>query len=337
MYIVGEESYCATNWYARILSPMKALARKKRVALTETADASAVEAGETCAFVIGGSVRWITEAVLTLQAHGVHPVVLSELPDGMPLGKCSRVRTDYYRFVLRLSGKGDTAFYGMNPRSMSDRARRDAFLAAIPAGEVFENDGSLEKCFAAFARRHAEAPFARVICANELAAASLVRHLKRTGGEMPTVAVHAAAELLSYFPEIRTSQVSPTSLCQAAFAIADTVRQNPDFLGMEITVEDADGVGDALPTLPVAAPAPDGFWEDREMNEWMRIEQLLAACDETDLTILRLLREERRDIGEEAYLSDNGVKYRIKKMKRICAVESKRDVVALLENYGIEV
>ena len=154
---------------------------------------------------------------------------------------------------------------------------------------------------------------------------------------MPTVAVHAAAEFLSYFPEIRTSHVSPTSLCRAAFAVADTVRQNPDFLGMEITVEDADGGEVALPTLPVIAPDPDGFWEDREMNEWMRIEQLLAACDETDLTILRLLREERRDIAEEAYLSDNGVKYRIKKMKRICAVESKRDVIALLEKYGIEV
>ena len=40
----------------------------------------------------------------------------------------------------------------------------------------------------------------------------------------------------------------------------------------------------------------------------------LSSLDETDLKILSLLSRDCRDIAEEAYLSDNGVKYRLKKM-----------------------
>lgn len=341
MYIVGEPSYRSTNWYLQILSPLKALARRKRTVLVEVESASDADVEETCAFVLGGSARWIIGTVGELQARGIHPVVLSELPDGILCGRCSRVRTDYHRFMSRLAleGLGPTAFYGMNPASMSDRARRDAFLSCFPSGEVFENVGSLARCFSSFAQRHAHSPFASVICANDLAAVSLLCHLRESGARAPTLTVHASGQILSYFPEIRRAHVDPATLSGAAFAIADTVRQCPDFLGMEITVDDAQGVigGGEVPTLARCDAEEDCLWEDGELEELMRIERLLSECDETDLTILRLLRARNADIGEQAYLSDNGVKYRIKKMKRICHVESKSEIPVLLEKYGIEI
>ena len=39
----------------------------------------------------------------------------------------------------------------------------------------------------------------------------------------------------------------------------------------------------------------------------------------------------------EVYLSDNGVKYRIKKMKRICAIEKKAEIAEMLEKCGIKI
>ena len=79
----------------------------------------------------------------------------------------------------------------------------------------------------------------------------------------------------------------------------------------------------------------DSFYGDEELAELMRIEQLLSECDETDVKILHLLAANSADIGESTYLSDNGVKYRIKKMKRICCVASKSEIPQLLEKYGV--
>ncbi len=341
MYIVGEPSYRTSNWYLRILTPLKALSRKKRTVLREADGAQAVETDAGCAFVLGGSAHWITETVRALQMRGVHPIVLSELPDGTLTGRYSRVRTDYRRFVSRLAegSEAATAFYGSNPASLSDRARTSAFLSCFPSGEVFENNGSLSHCFEEFYERHAASPFVRVICANDFAAVSLLWHLRACDALLPTITVHASGEILSFFPEIRAVRVNPASLASAAFAIVDCIRQNPDFIGMEITVEDTeDARGAHVLPLAAASVSPENpFWGDAEMQELMRIEHLLSECDETDRTILRLLRERRRDIGEEAYLSDNGVKYRIKKMKRICAVESKSEIPVLLEKYGIQI
>lgn len=337
MYIVGEPSYRTTNWYLRILAPLKALARKKRTVLLEAERAESVETGETCALVLGGSVRWMRETVDALQARGVHPIVLSEHPTGSLRGRYSCVRTDYRRFVSRFAqDTGGIAFYGDNPASVSDRARRSAFLSAIPSGEVFENNGSLALCFEAFSARHREHPFSAVICANDFAAVSLLLHLRESGAPIPTLTVHADGQLLSHFPEIRAVSADPASLAAAAFTVADCIRQNPDFIGMEITVDDTEGEKGICEGRMAENEAEDVFWEDVEMRELMRIERLLSECDETDLTILRLLREHRQDIGAEAYLSDNGVKYRIKKMKRICEVESKAQIPLLLEKYGIE-
>lgn len=350
MYVISEPGYSATNWCRRIVSHLKDRARKKRVSLSFSEDPQPA-CDESCAFVLGGSALWIEETVAALQQSGCHPILLSELPDGGLVGRYSCVKTDYRRYLsliaAQLAERGGerAAFYGRNRASLADAARTDAFLATFPGGEIFENSGSLTACFSRFLEAHRDCPFHAVVCANDLAAVSLLYHLKEEGIDSARllITVHTGTALLSHFPDVRAVAVDHASLAAAAFEIADCVTAHPDFIGMRITV-DYSTVGEGegflhlpLPTVrPADAPrAPDLFYEDAELDELLRIEQLLSSCDDTDLEILRLVSANRGDIGETTFLSDNGVKYRIKKMKRICNVPSRSDIPRLLLKYGI--
>lgn len=346
MYILSDADYSRTSWYKRILSPMKAEARRKRIQLSEATHVTDLPAGESCAFVLGGGEGWILDTVRALHARGCHPVLLSEIDTARLSGRFSRVRCDYESIAFRLTkGRGRCALYGINPTSAADTARRRAFGAVHPTGAVFENNASLSQCFEAFWKAHTKDPFDCVLCANDLAAVSLYTHLgERKASAPPRIAVSASGALLSFFPAIQTVRVDPASLSRAAFEIADCIKAHPDFMGITVSVgafEECEGSApaeEALPTASVgeAEPNADPFYADPEMRELLHIERLLSSLDETDLKILSLLSRDCRDIGEEAYLSDNGVKYRLKKMKQLCGVASKREIPVLLGKYHIQ-
>lgn len=349
MYVISEPDYATTNWYQNSISALKNQARKKRVQLFFVSDVAETR-GEACAFVLGASVAWIVQTVAKLQETECHPILLNELPDYPFLGRYSCVKTDYNRFMSALaarfeeSGRMRTAFYGMNPASFSDISRKNAFEACFSGGAIFENNGSLGACFEQFYRMHRERAFDSVICANDFAAVSLLTHLRACDEDSTAldIAVHSNAQILTRFPKIQSVSVDYSSVASAAFQIADCIAANPSFAGMRITVDPQDAHrGDSFPEsrmlFDMAEGAPsDPLYLDGELNELMRIEKLLSACDETDLQILRLLKESGEAIGESTFLSDNGVKYRIKKMKKVCGVDSKSEIPKLLEKYGVE-
>ncbi len=345
--MVSEPNYATTNWYRSCVDALKNQAHKKRVQLT-FADSLDEVAGEKNVFVPGASVAWLGQTVAALQSMGAHPILLNELPDYPFLGKYSCVKTDYNRFMDMLSahfwrhGRQRTAFYGMNPASFSDISRKNAFENCFSDGAVFENHGSLKDCFERFYSTHLKAPFDAVICANDFAAVSLFNHLRlcEVSADGICIAVHSNAQLIMRFPQILSVTVDHSSVAAAAFEIADCLSANPTFAGMRVTVDPrADLDGARAPVhVGVHADAPaDPIYTDGELSELMRIEHLLSACDETDLHILRHLAENCNAIGESAFLSDNGVKYRIKKMKKLCAVSSKSEIPVLLAKYGVEV
>lgn len=340
MYVLAESDYRSTHWYERILTPLKAEARRKRIALFECESIDLLPAEESSVFLLGGSERWIYETVRSLQARSCHPILLNEVDDGCVSGRLSRVRSDYGSLAARLCrGGARCAFYGVNPASASDLSRRAAFLCVNPMGEVFENRGSLADCFERFFERHRSLPFDTVLCTNDFAAASLLCHLReRQDVGSVSVVTQASGALLSYFPTVRTARLSPDAVAAAAFEIFDCQRAHPDFLGVQVSLELSlpeegtlyERIGDAREDFP-----SEQFYRDPEMSELLRLERLLSSLDETDRKILTLIERDACDIGEEAFLSDNGVKYRIKKMKRLCGVESKREIPPLLEKYGI--
>ena len=87
---------------------------------------------------------------------------------------------------------------------------------------------------------------------------------------------------------------------------------------------------------PLLLPAhEDTFYDDTELSEMMRVEILLVHCDDTDRKILQLLCEGQSvpDICGQCYLTENAVKYRIKKLQQYSGTQTRRELIALLLNH----
>ena len=342
MLVISEPSYAQTDWHKNTFSHLKVQARKKRVPLA-VATCAEEAAGEGFAFVLGGSAAWISQTVAALQSSGCHPIVLTELPEGGIFGRYSCVKTDYARYLHLLYNRFTrenyrrVAFYGVNHASLSDLARKELFLDRFPMGEIFSNDGSLALCYEHFAKSHEQDPFDAVVCANDLAAVSLLHHMGERAQEIGCITVNAATPILSYFPSVFAVGVDHAALAVAAFEIAACIEANPGFIGMRVTVDYCTTEEKETTFVPTrqSISTANRIYADGELDELLRIGRLLSECDETDRKILRLIAQNTWEIGEETYLSDNGVKYRVKKMKRICDVPSKSDIPRLLGKYGI--
>ena len=78
---------------------------------------------------------------------------------------------------------------------------------------------------------------------------------------------------------------------------------------------------------PTAEPQlPENqFFRDPEIAGLARLETLFNQCDETDFALLQLLPQELSysAMAQQCFISETAAKYRVKKMQKLCCVESR--------------
>ncbi|MBQ8407555.1 MAG: hypothetical protein IJY39_01685 [Clostridia bacterium] len=357
MYVLIEAPFSTTVWCRRILSGLKAEARKKRVNLNISFELPAsVTSGEDRQLVIiGANEKWMRRTVGSARAMGIHPIVLGQIPQSTLGDGVSTVSADtqssMYAILshLRDRGRGRTALFAVNPNSLSDICRKDAFLSSGGKEEdTFSNEGSLDTCFDAFYRKHLAHRYQSVVCTNDFAAISLIRHLKRANEDVNSLhIVSYSSTLISgcFSPTITTVMMNFESFGQLAFMIADCLSKSEVISGIHMRTDWKmihRETSDTLSSPDLShfliserSGESDGFYTDPELREMMQVENLLSECDTTDLSILRMLLDGKKqaEIEEACFLTETAVKYRIRKMKDICGCTSRAELCRFLSEY----
>ncbi len=355
MLVLTEPIFRTNNWYLRTVSSLKAEARKKRINLTFSTELSSLSTsseGKAVIFV-GAGEHWMRRAVVEAKKQGKHPVVLANLPADIFGSGVSSVSFDFCYSMralfsdLSARGRGRAALYAVNPSSVTDLSRKDAFLSAEgQTSDLFYNRGSLHTCFEDFFRVHQSSPYGSVVCCNDFAAISLIKNLRTRGVDPASLSIVSYGDtiLANCFSRYISSVVlNHTGGSQLAFVIADCIEKNETINSMTIKtgweILHRQSIDDTLPLpLPAEEPPADRdheFYSDPELQSMMCVENLLLACDETDLAILKLIMEgkKRSEIEEACFLTETAVKYRIRKMKEICSVDSREELRTFLTPY----
>lgn len=354
MLVIIEENYKISVWCREIVEGLQKEARKKRTSLTLSSDIDDVERDESdTVMIIGAETEWLNIAVKSAKIAGKHPIILSNQSDSEIGSGVSRVTEDIFgsmneiMSIFTTKGYTNVALYAHNPDSASDNFKKEAFLrSGGKEDDIFINDGSLEECFDNFCAKHNTKSYRGIVCANDFAAISLIRHMKDRGEDTNGIDIISYSNTIiarCTSPAVSTVKANFTRFGQLAFMIADCIAKGDGIRGIRIFCDweiihretSSPAEAPAAGTLTQAPQSFGSFYGDEELMEMMRVETLLSECDETDLEIVdAILRGKKTaEIELVCFLTETAVKYRIKKMKDICHAESRTHLKEILSKY----
>ena len=354
-YAIGEPEYKNSNWYKDIWDGLLSEKRQKRFTLTMLENIHRLKdhqiSTDDTIFVIGTNSEWLEKTLPVCEAvFDNRVIVLANHENRFSKGKYSIVTADITHSVqllynyLKHYGKERIAMYGINPKSSSDAYRKRSFLLCGGAEtDLFYNTISLSQCYDDFSERAAD--FDAVICVNDYAAISLTKHLE--GSRPLFITSCGAGTLLSQFfsPSITHTRINYTAFGKAGLDLCRILQKNSSANSVNIYLASEFVPGQTTDHLPFVKEAmqemqsiqknDDKYYADLEIDEMIRVETLLNACDANDLAIVKgiLTGKTYATLAEELFMSTNGVKYKLKNMFQLCSVCSRSEFVDLLKKY----
>ncbi len=357
LYLMQEEGFVQFPWCQRTLRGLWDEVRRKRISLTviDRIEQIPQEDRQAGVLLLGASGEWIERQADRAMAQGAHPILLTNRMQEPQHGSYSAVMMDIgdsmrlaVRYLQKL-GCRHLALYGCNPYASSDPWREKVFLALTGQdGAVFHNRNSLRSAFDQFWPRRES--FDGVICASDYAAFSLVRHLREQDPRrLEQLAIIGYGNMLlaqRSDPSITSISDDYEHFGKAALSIYQLVAKEPTMSAVRILLHSRlhvrkttgfvpfdPGSAETEQEIPPAAENP--FFADREVQDLARVETLLQQMDEVDLELLRRLMEGRTnaEIAQLCYLSETALKYRLRKMEKVCGVCGREALAAFLDGF----
>lgn len=359
LHILIEPAYRDSPYCITTQQGLCEAARLKRIPFAEV-DRVEPLAADSFLVVIPTNRAWLIQVLADCGRLGVVPVVLNCHTPYLFSGRFSYVNSDVAETMDYLAahfaqwGVTRPALYAANPDSISDQAKVDQFLACAARhrdhftadeGDVYRNHGSLQTCGEAFLEqlhRHD-----CVICTNKFAAIHLWKQLPESARTMRLISYGSNLFIEQNIPGLISVSMCYEDFGRAALAICELLRRENTVQTIGITVKckiqtEDNAAFSPLPqadtNLPSQPVQTDRFYRDDDVHAMVLAENLLAASDRVDLTILELLQTNLsyRDIAQQCYLSQSALKYRIQKMKAACGCTTREELAALLQRYQVE-
>ena len=333
--ILVEPGFADSIWCKQLLLGLTAELKKRR----ESFVFDPPELSESV-FVIGSSAEWLSAMVARCNTCSCVPILLCSSLRKIAGGRYHCVCPDISGSMRQLTAAltqrwgGRLVLYGVNPNSVGDRSRREAFLQACPQGLCLENQGSLADCFDKFTPLLGCTD--AVLCANGFAAVSLLRRLQDVGKTLPIISCAQTLLCSRHSDRITSVDMNYPTFGKTALAVFDLVRKQSQVSELTVTVRwSVEGLPtDELPAVVAPIPA-DRFYSDGELQQMLKVEDLLNTCDSTDEMLLPMLLEKQSygAMAQACFLTEGAVKYRVKNMRTLCDCPDRDSLEQLLRTY----
>jgi len=348
--ILSDPKYAESPWYQNICKSLTDELRGKRIPFTVISDTCPPDVDAV--FLLTADYAWTSDTIRLLNGSGIAPIVicnqLESIPGCIYSCVCSDVNSSMKNLLehLRALGKKSLALYGVNPNSIADLSRADALMqwksGRVETVEVFLNEGSLENLFSQFAAK--ASCFDAVVCVNDFAAVSLLYFAKQKGisleGFLPLISCVSSKISEYYKGSILSVDIGYARFGKAAVDVLELIRRRPYLSG--VTAKLSWSMENAKPrpvreSIPLPQThADDPMYSDPHFRQIMIVENLLSLMEnplDKQIVDAMLALMPNHRIAEKCYLSENAVKYRIRRLLEKSGAADKDEMLALLATY----
>ena len=310
--------------------------------------------------VISGTYNWTRGICSLLANRGIKTVVVG-YDSTDDINATGYVLMDYKKAVEDLldyyvsCGGTRVALFAVSLESPADKIKTDAFLSYRGrGGEMFDQKDIFY--FRGMTRNTCEsfisvcADYDAVIGTNDVSTVILLQMLKANGIKIPDD-IFIASFGDTYLSKSTTSELTLSLLdcknvgVQAVkmyrqLSGANNISSAVLKLGCELDIRASTAnipmsrVRSAVHSDKLGAQH-NSFFADPHISEIVLAEQLLEKCDSLDLEIMRSLinKEKYIDIADKLHVSENTVKYRIKRLLNYAKLSSRSDLTDLMKSY----
>ncbi len=352
--VLVRESVSINNQLRGITDSIKTVAKNRKIDYYFTENFNDLvkfcyENGIKVVAVIIYSVTEVKKLVCEFFHAGIHPIFVNCKPESS-IYPYSSVTLNYEQFCFHLTkqaekvGKTRFAFLGNNPDSYTDALRLRGIVrgkAESSVCDVYNNYGDISACVQEFLDDKQE--YDTIFCANDIVASILVGKI----GE------EKALNVICFGGDVLQNRISGfevivpnnSSLGKPVIDIFTMLARQSNLnmiQGISVLVNgDMDLEGSIKKNLDgYDETAGDGkridFFANKTVHSLVLLENLLANCDKVDTEILKDLMQGLgyEVVANKNFISMNGLKYRINRMKEFLGVKSKDELIEFVSKYN---
>lgn len=347
--ILLDSKYAESLWCKSLYESLTERLRHKRIPFCEVFDC--IDRELDALFIIASDREWTISAITQLNQNGIKPILIcnqSEKLSGCIYScVCSDINASMKNLLdtLKTKDKSRIALYGINTDSIADISRVDSLFnwrgQYFETMQIFNNNGSLEKCFNEFFSNIDE--FDAAICTNDFAAVSLVRRLLETAPEKLNdfyIISCAQTQISSYYRKyILSLNMNFDQYGKAAVYVYNALKKHTYLSEMIVKVlwslDSNNSLTDTKDINLYLKSSADAFYNDTELAEMLIVDKILKSSDDIEKKIIDCLISKCtiEQIAEECFLTTGGVKYRINKIISDSGAKNREEVISLLDKY----
>ena len=339
LYYCVEKEYRDTSWCVETLKGLYAELKRKKQTAQEVEDISELQVqadGRSSVIIIGSLKSWISDRITEVSDRGMLPIVLNNVGVVYTNKSYSNVSSDVYGALrsaihtCKSCGKGRIALYGTNPNAASDTIRKNAFLkVGGNEKDIFDNRGSLRGCFYSFFP--SIECYDTIICANDFVAVSLVTRLKKLGYNLDRLYIISCSDgimLEKITPSVTAFSRNFKAFGKAAVLAHEPFIKNPDISYTDTNIKYDMCIRETTKGLvPQEEPTkvfnldienPINIYCDQEIQEIMKLENLMRNCDALDMQIIEAFKAKQtyENVAADLFISLSAVKYLVELLNK---------------------
>lgn len=354
LYILVEPVYKESMWCNEITEGIVGCAKLKRIPYCFAEETDEFFEGQV--ILVATSLSYIKEMTEKLNHFPVNIIVATPKPKEEISASCSFVGFDSKNAILDILNnylydcREKTALFGVNVNSVNDLSKKHCFInGGGNENNIFYNNGNIKECTQDFLKAFHR--IEAILCTNCYVAFYLVQRLKNEGVDINKLNIISLSD--SSLLTLCKSQISAVgidyhALGKSAFQASRLLSKNSDIHEVNMSVKWKLNIRNGYMSnkkevncskTDLSAVSVQDFYGDSELIPLMNIERLFEVCDNNDLKLILMLKKgfTYNKICESLFISESGLKYRIKKIMMLSGATSRKQLIDLLEHFDIEI